>query len=82
MSDFARRTFLRGLGATLMLGPAAFRARAARAADGAEHPDLVKINGAHLIGAEEARAVACGKGCPRRADVFGQPFVAELCGAG
>ena len=38
-----------------MLGPAAFRARAARAADGAEHPDLVKINRAHLIGAEEAR---------------------------
>jgi hypothetical protein len=52
-----RRTFVRGLGAAIALGPAALSGRArGSAGDAPSHPDLTRINRKFLITAQDAHA--------------------------
>ncbi|MGD9722886.1 MAG: hypothetical protein AB7O59_22240 [Pirellulales bacterium] len=58
MEPLTRRSVIRGLGATIVLGPAAFRAAAADGQSGpaAASPHLTHVNPQYLVTADEARA--------------------------
>lgn len=71
MKNLDRRTFVRGLGAAITLGPAAFNASAPRArADVKAHPDLTKVNQKFLVTTSEAQAWHVAK------DSMGGPTIA------
>jgi hypothetical protein len=54
MEQLPRRTFIRGLGAAVALGPAALRSSAAMARGA--HPHLTRIDAQSMIGAQQAHA--------------------------